>query len=170
MKIQTSAIAVCGALFMQILAPSAFGQAPGSALEVKSIAEIESKVQPKFGQHGPPAVKLVPADRVVPGDRVIYTLEVRNAGATVVDTPSVSYRIPEHMRYVADSAVGPGAEVSYSIDGGRTFERAENLKVIGAGGKARAAVAADYTDIRWKLKNSLKVNSVAFVRFRALVK
>ena len=78
--------------------------------------------------------------------------------------------VPEHTRYVDASAVGPGADVSFSVDGGHRFERAENLKVVGADGKPRAAVAADYTDIRWKLKNSLKANSVAFVRFRALVK
>jgi hypothetical protein len=74
------------------------------------------------------------------------------------------------MRYVADSAVGPGAEVSYSVDGGHTFERAEALKVPGTDGRLRRAVAADYTHIRWQLKNALKANSVAFVRFRALVK
>ena len=73
------------------------------------------------------------------------------------------------MRYVADSAVGPGAEVSYSVDGGRSFDRAENLKVPGKDGEPRPAVAADYTHIRWRLKNSLKANSVAFVRFRARV-
>jgi hypothetical protein len=74
------------------------------------------------------------------------------------------------MRYVADSALGPGAEVSFSVDAGRTFDRPENLKVQGPDGRLRPAVAADYTDIRWQLKNSLKANSVAFVRFRAVVK
>jgi uncharacterized repeat protein (TIGR01451 family) len=107
---------------------------------------------------------------VVPGDRVIYTLEVRNTGATALDAPVVTHPVPEHMRYVADSAVGPGAEVSYSVDGGRSFDRAENLKVPGIDGRLRRAIAADYTDIRWQLKNTLKANSVAFVRFRALVK
>jgi uncharacterized repeat protein (TIGR01451 family) len=72
-------------------------------------------------------VKLVPADRVVPGDRVIYTLEVRNAGATGVDSPSVTYAVPDHMKYVADSAVGPGAEVSYSVDGGHSFDRRRRI-------------------------------------------
>ena len=115
-------------------------------------------------------MKLVPADRLVPGDRVIYTLEVRNTGATALDAPTVTHPVPEHTRYVADSAVGPGAEVSYSVDGGRSFERPENLTVQGPDGRLRPAVAADYTDIRWQLKNSLKANSVAFVRFRALVK
>jgi hypothetical protein len=56
------------------------------------------------------------------------------------------------------------------VDGGHSFARAENLKVKGPDGKLRPAVAADYTDIRWQLKNSLKANSVAFVRFRTLVK
>jgi uncharacterized repeat protein (TIGR01451 family) len=107
---------------------------------------------------------------VVPGDRVIYTLEVRNGAETALDAPSFSYPIPEHMRYFTDSAVGPGAVVSYSVDGGHTFARAEDLKVRGPDGKLRAAVAADYTDIRWQLKNPLKANSVAFVRFRTVVK
>jgi hypothetical protein len=34
----------------------------------------------------------------------------------------------------------------------------------------RPATAADYTHIRWQLKHSLKGNSVAFARFRAVVK
>jgi uncharacterized repeat protein (TIGR01451 family) len=149
-----------------LLAAGAVGQVPGGPLQVRSIAEVESRSIVA----GREVVKLIPADRVAPGDRVIYTLEVRNTGATVLDSPTVSHPVPEHMRYLADSAVGPGAAVSYSVDGGRHFDRAENLKVSGADGRPRPAAAADYTDIRWQLKNSLKANSVAFVRFRALVK
>jgi hypothetical protein len=66
--------------------------------------------------------------------------------------------------------VVPGAATSYSVDAGRSFESAENLKVQGPDGRPRPAIAADYTHIRWQLKNSLKPNSVAFVRFRAQVK
>jgi uncharacterized repeat protein (TIGR01451 family) len=151
-----------------VLASGAVAQAqvPVSPLEIKSIAEVESRSV----QSGHTVVKLVPADRVAPGDRVIYTLEVRNTGAAPIEAPMVTYAIPEHMRYMADSAVGPGAEVSYSVDAGRSFESADTLKVQGPDGRLRPAVAADYTDIRWHLKNSLKPNSVAFVRFRALVK
>jgi uncharacterized repeat protein (TIGR01451 family) len=148
------------------LAAMASGQTSASSLEIKSIAEVESRPI----QAGRAVVKLIPADRVAPGDQVIYTLEVRNTGATALSAPSVTYPIPEHMRYVADSAVGPGAAVSYSVDAGRSFESAENLKVQGPDGRPRPAIAADYTHIRWQLKNSLKPNSVAFVRFRAQVK
>ena len=161
----------CAVLLALFLAVQARGQAPASPLEIKSVAEVQSRVtDPKSAPGGHGGTELIPADRVVPGDRVIYTLEVRNNGATALDAPDFTYPVPEHMRYVADSAVGPGAEVSYSVDGGHTFARAENLKVKGPDGKLRTAVAADYTDIRWQLKNSLKANSVAFVRFRTLVK
>jgi uncharacterized repeat protein (TIGR01451 family) len=166
MNTPTPAPSLCGALFALFLATAAGGQVPASPLEIKSIAEVESRSV----EAGRAVVKLIPADRVVPGDRLIYTLEVRNTGATALDAPTVTHPVPEHMQYVADSAVGPASEVSYSVDGGRTFEHAENLKVFGVDGRLRPAVAADYTDIRWQLKNSLKANSVAFVRFRALVK
>jgi uncharacterized repeat protein (TIGR01451 family) len=142
---------------------------PGMAdttLGLKVIAEVETRMS----QNGRNIVKLTPADQVVPGDQVIYTLEIRNNGAAAVRAPNVPYPIPDHMRYVADSAAGPGADVTYSIDGGRTFDRPENLKVAEPGGQMRTARAAEYTHIRWHLKNNLKSNSVAFARFRAVVK
>ena len=190
MSTQSPVIPICGALLAFLLAAPTCGQERTSPLEIKSIAEVESKVaqastvaaavdEERAGRAGDSGrasalgrapVELVPADKVVPGDRVIYTLEVRNGAETALDAPDFSYPIPEHMRYIADSAVGPGAAVSFSVDGGHTFARAEDLKVKGPDGKLRAAVAADYTDIRWQLKNRLKANSVAFVRFRTLVK
>lgn len=171
MNTNISVTSRCGALLALLLVTVASAQAPAGPLDIKAIAEVESRLaNPKTAGSGSVAAKLVPATQVEPGDRVIYTLEVRNTGATAVDAPSVAYPIPEHMRYSADSAVGPGAEISYSVDGGRSFDRAENLKVQAPEGRLRPALAADYTDIRWQLKNSLKANSVAFVRFRALVK
>jgi uncharacterized repeat protein (TIGR01451 family) len=166
MNTRTSLAIRCVALAAFGLLALAAAQGLGDPLEIKSIAELESRTV----QAGRETVKLIPADRVAPGDRVIYTLEVRNTGAIAIAAPSFSYAIPEHMSYVADSAVGPGAEVSYSVDRGRSFKTPENLKVRGPDGRLRPAVAADYTDIRWQLKNILKPDSVAFVRFRALVK
>jgi uncharacterized repeat protein (TIGR01451 family) len=158
--------AVLPLVLMVAAATVAADLASSSPLEIRAVAEVESKSIVA----GREVVKLIAADRVVPGDRVIYTLEVLNTGATPLDAPVVVHPVPEHMQYVADTAVGPGAQVSYSVDGGRSFDRAENLKVLGSDGHPRLALAADYTHIRWQLKNSLKPNSMAFVRFRALVK
>jgi uncharacterized repeat protein (TIGR01451 family) len=117
--------------------------------------------------HGAPVPKLASAQRVVPGDVLIYTVEVRNAGQYAAESPVVVQPIPNHTMYIADSAVGPGVDVDYSVDGGHTFDTPENLKVAGATARA---TAADYTHIRWHLRNRLKPNSVAYVRFRAQVK
>jgi uncharacterized repeat protein (TIGR01451 family) len=127
-------------------------------ITIKAVAEVEH------------SSKLIPADRIVSGDTVIYTLEVRNSALTTVPRPVVTYAVPTHMVYVPDSAVGPGTEVTYSVDAGRSFDAPENLKVQDPGGQLRTAAAADYTHIRWQLKNALKGNSVAFVRFRAQAK
>jgi uncharacterized repeat protein (TIGR01451 family) len=155
-----------GLLIAVLLGEAANGQADSGSIAVKAIAEVELQTL----ERGREISKLAPADRVVSGDWVIYTLEVRNTASTTVHTPTVTYPVPEHMSYVAESAVGPATEVSYSVDGGSHFDVAENLKIQDADGQLRPAAAADYTHIRWQLKNSLKANSVAFVRFRARVK
>ena len=149
------------------VAGTAGAKASSAALALKAIAEVQVRVS----FNGREGSRLVPADRVVPGDEIFYTLEIRNTGGATVPAPSVVYPIPEHTRYVADSAIGPGAEVSYSVDGGRSFGEPENLEVAGpAGGAPRPATAADYTHIRWQFKHGLKGKSVAFARFRAVVK
>ncbi len=145
---------------------AAAAEADGGTLAVKASAEVETKIS----LNGRESIKLEPANHVVPGDEVIYTLEIRNTGAAPVLAPSVRFAIPHHMRYIADSAAGPGAEVSFSVDGGHNFDLPENLRVAGKAGGLRAATAADYTHIRWQLKQRLNVNSVAFARFRAVVK
>lgn len=125
---------VCGVLASLCLAALTAGQESTPPLAIRSIAEVESRSL----DGGREIVKLIPAKRVVPGDHVIYTLEVRNAGATVLDNPTVTHAVPEHMRYVADSAVGPGAEVSYSVDGGHHFDRPRISKCRGPmAGRAR---------------------------------
>jgi hypothetical protein len=152
-------------LCLLAFAETAVGQdvtdaAHDNKISVTLIAEIAAKQ---------PGGRMQPADRLVPGDEVVYTLEIRNTTATSRPPPTVDYPVPEHVRYIADSAVGAGAEVTFSVDGGRTYARPENLFVTGADGRKRPATADDYTHIRWQLKHILKGNSVAFARFLAVV-
>ena len=145
---------------------TAQAQSAKDPIAVKAIAEVERPAH----ERGRDTNKLLPAERVVSGDAVIYTLEVRNTSAATVPPPAVTYPVPKHMLYTADSAVGPAILITFSVDGGLTFDVPENLKLAEPDGEPRAATAADYTHIRWQLKNALKGNSVAFVRFRARVK
>ena len=158
--------AVVGLLITGIAAAVADGQTAVSPIVIRAIAEVESRRV----ENGHEVPKLLPADRVGSGDWIVYTLEVRNTALAAIPPPTVTYPVPEHMSYVAESAVGPATEVTYSVDGGRTFDTPENLKLQDADGQRRPAAAADYTHIRWQMKNGLKGNSVAVVRFRARVK
>jgi uncharacterized repeat protein (TIGR01451 family) len=153
-------------LALTLILVAARAQVSANPVTVKLIAEVELTAT----EQGRETKRLVPADRVVPGDRLIYTLEVVNTAATTAPAPAVTTPVPAHMRYVAESAVGPGTDVSFSVDGGLSFDAPENLQVKGPDGEPRAAEAADYTHIRWQFRNSLKANSVAFVRFRAIAK
>jgi uncharacterized repeat protein (TIGR01451 family) len=153
------------ALALLFACVTASGQTTSPALNVHVVAEVEARVS----EHGLQVMKLVPADKVVPGDVVFYTLEVRNDGPSSIEAPTVVQAVPDHTTFVANTASGPGAAVSYSVDGGRSFAHAENLNVQSAG-KSRRAVSADYTHICWQLKGLLKSGSMAYLRFRARVK
>ncbi len=155
------------ALYLGLLVRAGFGWvAPVQPITITTRIELEKKSV----VDGVASLQLVPADRIAPGDLLVYTLLVRNEGAVPVEHASFTSPIPEHMIYVANSAVGPGAEVSYSVDGGRQFASPAELTVPDGHGASRPAVAADYTTIRWILHNRLQPGSVARARFEALVK
>ncbi len=163
---------LCGgasAFAVPAIPPTEIANAPP---ELKPSVTVTTTAEKLKTVHAPghDRVELLPADHVVAGDEVIYTLEVRNIGASTVDAFMFTTPIPAHMAYVADSAVAPGADVSYSVDGGRSYDAPENLTVHGANGKQRPAVAADYTHIRWILRNRLKRGSMALARFHAVLR
>jgi uncharacterized repeat protein (TIGR01451 family) len=145
------------ALCMAAVALSARAQSDAEHIVTRVNAEVLARPNARSAEPGAVA-KLQPAERVVPGDVLIYTVEVRNTGRYAVESAVVVQPIPHHTLYLADSAVGPGVDVDYSVDGRRTFDTAQKLRSPG-----------EYTHIRWRLHNRLKPDSVAFVRFRVQV-
>jgi uncharacterized repeat protein (TIGR01451 family) len=121
------------------------------------------------GPHGQEIRRWVPATRLNAGDEVHYTVRVRNPGKTQVESIVVTKRLPFGVRYLRGSAVGPAAEVQFSLDGGKTFATAEQLSQA-AGGKqgARKALEGDYSHVRWVLTRPLGPSSTALLRFRAI--
>lgn len=93
-----------GLLLAANMGLSAHSQPVAAPLAIRTIAQVEvhSTVQ------GRETTQLAPAARVVSGEWVIYTLEVRNTSAATLPAPAVSFPIPEHMSYGADTAIGPG--------------------------------------------------------------
>jgi len=113
--------------------------------------------------------RLVPATRVVPGAEVIYTNTYANVGNEPADAIKITNPVPEYMDYIEGSASGDNTTVSFSVDGGNSFAPAEELTITTEDGSQRAAMAADYTHIRWSLSDEIAPGSGGTVQFSAAV-
>jgi uncharacterized repeat protein (TIGR01451 family) len=131
---------------------------------LKSVAEVAQEV---VNDKGEKSTTLVPAAKVVPGVEVTWTVTANNVCKQPSDKVTINNAVPEHMTYVANSAMGPGSDVTYSLDG-KTFATAEQL-TVNVDGAQRQARADEYRHIRWVFKNSLQPGAQAFARFRAVL-
>ena len=146
------------------IAGGAEAQSSEGKIEVKAIAEIEIAIEKENGET---ELRRVPAKTVVPGSDVIYTITATNVSDGAVDDVVVTDPIPRHMSYLQGTAIGDGAEITFSVDSGSTFDKAANLQVRGENGTPRNAVPDDYTHIRWKFTQELAPGASRLVRFRA---
>lgn len=133
-------------------------------IRLKAVAEIEVAV---LNDKGETELKRMPATKVIPGTEVIYTITVSNVGDQPADGVIVTDPIPANTTYVDRSAFGAGSKITYSVDGGKTYDLADKLQVKDAEDNLRAATASDYTHIRWVLNFTLKPKDVAPVWFKA---
>ena len=113
--------------------------------------------------------RIAAADQAIAGaDELVVSVKFTNTTEHVVDSIRITSRVPDGTAYVAESASGPGSEVLFSIDGGRTFGRPAELVLPGVDGAARAADPALYTHVRWILRAPLDAGASGLTRFRAV--
>lgn len=135
-------------------------------IELKTVAESEQEYVDAQGQK---AKRLVPAAKVVPGDEVVWTIVAKNVCATAANNIVIANPVPEQMSFVANSAVGVGADISYSLDG-KEFKAPNALVVNEANGASRPARADEFRAVRWAYNTAFQPGATAFVRYRAIVK
>jgi uncharacterized repeat protein (TIGR01451 family) len=109
----------------------------------------------------------VPADHVLPGTEVIWDVNYEIIGTVSVAGAVITDPVPQNMVYVAGSAAGDDADITFSVDGGKTWGKPETLQVKNADGTLRDAGPKDYTDIRWILKGKLAPGAKGTVSFHA---
>ena len=134
-------------------------------IELKTVAEVEETY---VDANGNSATRLTPAAKVVPGDEVVWTIVANNVCTTPAGDVAITNPVPEHMRYVGNSAFGPGANIEFSLDGA-AFASAAALTVAEADGSRRAARADEYSAIRWALPRPMGPSESLVVRYRAVV-
>ncbi len=152
------------ALWMTLMTAGAYA-ADKACIELKTSAETEQEVV----EQGQKVKRLAPAGKVVPGNEVVWTITAVNVCKTPTENVVVANPVPEHMTYVANSAMGTGTDIAYSLDG-KEFKSAAELQVRAADGTTRAARADEYRVIRWTYKAAFAPGATAFVRYRAVVK
>ena len=143
--------------------------ARAQTVELATKAEREIEVIEK----GARVKKLAPPQKMVPGDELIYTVAYTNKTAKPAEKVMVTNPVPKHTRYKDGSAAGDNADITFSVDGGKTFATPDKLTVVikDKAGKdtARSAAGADYTHIRWVLKQNVAPGQSGTVRFRAVI-
>jgi uncharacterized repeat protein (TIGR01451 family) len=144
--------------------PGIAAAAKQGLIELKTIAETELVVRRADGTQ---ETKRIQAERVVPGDEVIYTIRYQNVGKEPADAVAITNPMPEHMEFrrVLDAAPKL-AELTFSIDGGATFDVPAKL-VVATDKGPRPAQPEEYTHVRWTLREPVPPGGSGQVSFRA---
>ena len=73
------------------------------------------------------------------------------------------------MIYTQNSARGKGTKITFSIDGGKTYDAPAKLFIFDASGRKFPARPQDYTHIRWSFGDPLLPGAKGEVSFRAIL-
>ena len=134
-----------------------------------SISSASYQEEVKVMESGKKTTEWIKATKVVPGTIIRYVNALDNLGDKKAEKLVVKNTIPKHMVYVSNSAsCKTDCSVSYSVDGGESYNKAENL-YVGVGEKRHLAQASEYTDIRWVL-DVLAPISQSSVEYKARLK
>jgi len=119
--------------------------------------------------NGTSKVEWVSPDNIVPGDKVGYRIRFENTGDEAADNIVLNNPVPENTIYVDGSARGANTNIVFSVDGGDSFAKPEQL-FIEKNGQQIQAQAKDYTHVRWILTNPLPSGETGSAQYVVQVK
>jgi uncharacterized repeat protein (TIGR01451 family) len=136
---------------------------------LKTVAEVETVVVAKNGEKRI-VLKDVSKTSIYPGDTVVFTTTCENKAEKPATGLVIKNPVPDNMVYLAGTAEGADAGITFSVDKGKTFDVPAKLKVIQKDGKKRSATPSDYTHIKLSFSKPLAPGAVKTVSFKAKVK
>lgn len=111
---------------------------------------------------------------VRPGDILRYRLLGKNEGDRPIQNLTLNQPVPQGTVFILKSAKASAAkaQVTYSIDGGRTYSANPTVQVRLPNGKVenRPAPAEAYTHIRWNLPGSLPAKTSVNAEYQVKVR
>ncbi len=106
----------------------------------------------------------------LPGDVILYTITFDNKGTDLAEGIVINNPVPNNSKYRMDSATGENTNITFSIDGGKTFGDPGKLVVKDKSGNEYRAKPESYTHIRWSYKGSLAPGTKGEVSFKTEIK
>lgn len=118
-------------------------------------------------------VALVPTATAATGDILHYTLTYTNKSTEAATNVVIDNPVPKGAAYVANSATGSQADITFSNDGGKKYAPPVKLtyeqKLPSGQMEKRIATPSDYTNIRWTIK-SIAPGASGSVGFKVIIK
>jgi len=114
-----------------------------------------------------------PVDKTGPGDTLVYTITYQNAGQVAAVDAAIVDPCPPGVVYLAETAEGQDAEITYSIDNSRSWHGPPILMQVRKPDgtlESRPAPPERYTHLRWVIKKPVQPGQSGRVSFKATVK
>ena len=143
-----------------------FAQEPDQVV-LESLIQREIEV---VNEDGEKEIKLVEAGNAIPGDELIFTVTYTNQGTEPAENVVLVNPVPEHTEYIGESAGGEATAITFSVDGGGSYDLPDKVMVTGEDGKSRAAMPREYTHLRWVRAAPLSPGEGGKVVFRVRLK
>lgn len=103
---------------------------------------------------------------VLPQDQLLYVNTIKNISEKGVNNIIINNPIAKQLTYIQDSARGTDSDITFSIDGGKTFLPEPQLLVTTTSGK-RAATPDEYQAIQWHYLPELQPDQHIVLSFMA---
>ena len=152
------------------IAQTAKQEAP---IKLQLAAERQSLLAVASGQ-----VKWLPMDNntaLRPGENIRYVVTASNTSDRTIKKLVVNQPIPKGSVYVLGSATLPkveGANLDYSIDGGKTYSEKPTIRVKLENGEIVTRPAPDsmYTHVRWRFGDNFSAKTVANATYQVRIR
>jgi uncharacterized repeat protein (TIGR01451 family) len=167
MDVRISRVILSAALLGLLAGFSVAAQAANGSVKVTSIVQAEVQV---LGKDGKMHTERHSLSKAAPGATVLFVNTFENVSSKPATDIVINNPISANVEYQAGSAYGESTEITFSVDGGKTFAAPEKLTIKTGDGYEKTASTAAYTNIRWTYKNQLAPNVTGEVGFRAVIK
>ena len=110
-----------------------------------------------------------------PGENIRYVVTASNTSDRQIKKLVVTQQIPKGSVYVLGSATLPkveGANLDYSIDGGKTYSEKPTIRVKLENGEIVTRPAPDsmYTNVRWRFGDNFSAKTVANATYQVRIR